>query len=257
VTIDLPTAMVTPFFLLLARVGGLMVFAPFFGSGVIAPVIRALMAISFSVALFPLVQGILPRVEDFSSFFFVLCGELLIGLLLGFMGRLFLAALEIAGQIMGFQMGFAVIKVIDPQTQSESPVMSILQNLLGILIFLSINAHHWFVQAVVDSYQIIGRGVSITGTLQGHIIRSAGEMFVLGMKIAAPIIVVLLVVDILLGIVGRAAPQLHVLVVGLPAKSLMGFVFLAATFHTSIPFLARHFNQLHRQLYYCLEALGR
>lgn len=256
-TVDLPTAMVIPFFLLLARIGGLMVFAPFFGSGAVAPVIRVLMAMAFSVALFPLVQGILPRVDEFSSLFFVLCGEMLIGLLLGFMGRLFLASLEMAGQIMGFQMGFAVIKVIDPQTQSESPVMSILQNLIGILIFLSINAHHWFVQAIVDSYRIVGREVSITGSVQAHIIHTAGEMFVLGMKIAAPIVVVLLIVDILLGIVGRAAPQLHVLVVGLPAKSLMGFIFLAATFHTSIPFLSRHFNQLHKQLYVSLEALGR
>jgi flagellar biosynthetic protein FliR len=82
-------------------------------------------------------------------------------------------------------------------------------------------------------------------------------MFVLGMKIAAPVVVVLLIVDILLGIVGRAAPQLHILVVGLPAKSLMGYVFLAATIHTSIPFLGRHFNQLQRQLYLCLEALGK
>jgi flagellar biosynthetic protein FliR len=257
VAIDLPTAIIAPFFLLMARMGGLMVFAPFFGSAAVAPVIRVILTISFSVALFPLVKTDLPRPADFDSFFFVLCGELLVGMLLGLVGRLFLASLEIAGQIMGFQMGFAVIKVIDPQTNSESPVMSILQNIVGILIFLSINGHHWFVQAIVDSYQIVGRGISLSGAVELQLIRSAGEMFVLGMKIAAPLVVVLLIVDILLGIVGRAAPQLHVLVVGLPAKSLMGFVFLAATIHTSIPFLGRHFNQLHRQLYLCLEALAK
>jgi flagellar biosynthetic protein FliR len=256
VTIDLPTSLITPFFLFLARMGGLMVFAPFFGSGVAAPIIRIVLAISFSVALFPLVESNLPQTEGFNSFFFVLCGELLVGMLLGLIGRLFLGSLEVAGQIMGFQMGFAVIKVIDPQTQSESPVMSILQNIVGILIFLSINGHHWFVQAIVDSYQIVGRGVSLNSAVQLQIIRAAGEMFVLGMKIAAPIVVVLLIVDILMGIVGRAAPQLHVLVVGLPAKSLMGYIFLAATIHTSIPFLGRHFHQLQRQLYVCLEALA-
>jgi flagellar biosynthetic protein FliR len=257
VSIDLPTNFITPFFLLLARLGGLMVFAPFFSGGMAAPIIRVVLAVSFTVALFPLLENQLPRTDDFETFFFVLCGELLVGMLLGLVGRLFLASLEIAGQVMGFQMGFAVIKVIDPQTQSESPVMSILQNIIGILIFLSINGHHWFVEAIVDSYQIVGNGVSLSGAVQAHLIRSAGEMFVLGMKIAAPIVVVLLIVDILLGIVGRAAPQLHILVVGLPAKSLMGFVFLAATIHTSIPFLGRHFNQLQRQLYVCLEALGK
>ncbi len=255
-TIELPAAFIMQFFLLLARIGGLMVFAPFFGSAALAPVIRVTVALSFSVALFPLLEDILPRVDDFDSFFFVLCGELLIGLLLGFVGRLFLACLEVAGQIMGFQMGFAVIKVIDPQTQSESPVMSILQNVMGILIFLGINGHHWFVEAVVDSYRIVGGKVSLNAALQSQVIHSAGGMFVLGIKIAAPLVVVLLIVDLLLGIVGRAAPQLHVLVVGLPAKSLMGFIFLAATIHTSIPFLAHQFSQLHRQLYACLRALG-
>lgn len=256
-SIDLPTSLIAPFFLLMARIGGLMVFAPFFGSGAVAPVIRVMVSISLSVALFPLLETELPRTDEFSSFFFVLCGELLVGMLLGLLGRLFLASLEIAGQVMGFQMGFAVIKVIDPQTQSESPVMSILQNIIGILIFLSINGHHWFIQAIVDSYQITGTGVSLNGSVHLHLIRSAGEMFVLGMKIAAPIVVVLLIVDILLGIVGRAAPQLHVLVIGLPAKSLMGFVFMAATVHTSIPFLGRHFDALQRQLYDCLEILGK
>lgn len=249
--------MITPFFLLLARIGGLMIFAPFFGSGAVVPVIRVMLALSFSVALFPLVQDRLPQADDFGSFFLVLCGELMVGMLLGLVGRLFMASLEIAGQIMGFQMGFAVIKVIDPQTNSESPVMSILQNVVGILIFLSINGHHWFVRAVVDSYQIIGKEISLNSSMEVLIIHAAGEMFVLGMKIAAPIVVVLLIVDVLLGIVGRAAPQLHILVVGLPAKSLMGFTFMAATFHTSIPYLGRHFGRLQEQLYACLEAMGR
>jgi flagellar biosynthetic protein FliR len=113
------------------------------------------------------------------------------------------------------------------------------------------------VQAIFDSYRIIGSGATFSGAVEAQIIRSAGEMFILGMKIAAPMVVVLLIIDILMGIVGRAAPQIHVLVVGLPAKSLMGFVFLAATIHTAIPFMASHFSHLQRQLYHCLEALGR
>jgi flagellar biosynthetic protein FliR len=257
VVIDLPTAFIMPFFLLLARVGGLMLLAPFFGSGSVAPIIKIAVSIGFCVTLFPSVEGMIPEVETEGSFIFTLCGEFAVGLLLGFIGRLFLASLEIAGQIMGFQMGFAMIRVVDPQTGVESPVMSILQNLIGILVFLSINGHHWFIQALVDSYRIVGEGVSPTGRLETHMVQAAGEMFILGMKIAAPIVVVLLIVDLLLGILGRAAPQIHILVVGLPAKVLMGFVFLAATIHTSIPFVGRHFSQLHRQLYTCLEVLGR
>jgi flagellar biosynthetic protein FliR len=103
----------------------------------------------------------------------------------------------------------------------------------------------------------VGPSVTFSGALTERIIQSAGAMFVLGLKLAAPIVVVLLIVDVLLGVVGRAAPQIHVLVVGLPAKSLMGFVFLAATIHTFIPFLGRHFHSLQRELYSYLEILGR
>jgi flagellar biosynthetic protein FliR len=244
--------------MVLARVGGLMIFSPFFGNGAVSPLIRIAFSLVFSLSLFPLVRNLTPPLPgDFTAFLLTVSGELLIGILLGFVGRLFLAALQLAGQVIGFQMGFAVINVIDPQTQVESPVMSILQNLVGILVFLCINAHHWFIQAILDSYQIVGPTARFSSAVTEQIIHSAGAMFVLGLKLAAPVVVVLLIVDVLLGVVGRAAPQIHILVVGLPAKSLMGFVFLAATVHTFIPFLGRHFNSLQRELYTYLEILGR
>ena len=88
-TIELPTAWIMPFFLLLARVGGLMIFAPFFGNGVVAPVLRVALSVAFTTALFPLAGKVVPHPENFGSFFLVLCGELLVGMLLGFVGRLF------------------------------------------------------------------------------------------------------------------------------------------------------------------------
>jgi flagellar biosynthetic protein FliR len=258
VSVDISSVWISPIVLVLARVGGLTIFAPVLGSEVVSPLIRVLLSVTLAVVLFPLVRSDLPALPGgVAEMVLALGGEFFIGMLLGLVGKLLLGSLQIAGQIMGFQMGFSMINVIDPQTQVETPVMATFQNILGVLVFLALNGHHWFIQAFVESYRIVGLEPGLSGALIRALLESAGQMFVLGLKLAAPVAVVLLIVDILLGIVGRMAPQIHVLVVGLPAKSLMGLIFLAATVHTSVPFLARHFEALQGDLLRYLFLLAR
>src|SRR5690554_2627237 len=248
-TVHLPALSIIPFFMVLARVGGLMVFAPFLGSGAIAPTIRIVFSFAFSIVLFPLVQEQVPETSiNFLALVLLLAGELLIGMVLGFVGQLLLASLQIAGQVMGVQMGFGVINIIDPQTQVETPVLSILYNLIGILLFLSLNAHHWFIEAIVASYELVP-GFGFSSGLFDLLMKSTAGMFLLAVQIAAPVVAILLIVDILIGIVGRMAPQIHVLIIGMPAKSLIGFIFLAATMHAFIPFVGRHISSLQENLY--------
>jgi flagellar biosynthetic protein FliR len=256
--IDLPTQSAVLFLLLLARLGGIVVFAPVFGSTVVNPIARILLTVALGGAIFPFVSEQLPAPPtEFFPLLLVLAKELLVGMVLGLVAHLILAALQLAGQIMGFQMGFAMVNVIDPQTQVESPVLSILANLTGMLVFLSMNAHHWMLEALVDSYWIVPEPSGISPAFLSLLVDTSGQMFVLSFKLAAPLVVVLFVVDVLVGIVGRAAPQIHVLIVGMPAKALMGFTFLAATIHTMVPFIGRHIDALHDDLYHYLAILGK
>lgn len=259
VNFDLPAAWILTYLLVLARVAGLMIFAPFLGSPGIPALIRVALSVGLSLALFPVVQDKVPAVAiDSMALLPILAGELVMGIALGLVGQLFASALQVAGHLIGFQMGFGIINIIDPQTQVESSVISLFQNLVGILVFLAIDAHHWFIQAITDSYDIVGpQAIRHSAALTNEMIRLGGQMFVVGFKLAAPVVIVLIIVDIVLGIIGRAAPQIHILIVGMPLKTLAGFVFMLATAHASLPFLQHQLNRVHENLYTVLGLLAK
>ena len=247
------------FLLVLARMAGLMVFTPILGGTGIAPQIRAGLAMGLTLLLYPAVgTQVEPVPPGTLSLLLAISTELLLGLLLGLLGHLFLAALQFSGQLMGFQMGFAVINLIDPQTQVQAPVLAILQNLMGVLIFLSLNAHHWFIQAMVDSYNILpGRAFSLSPPVAGELLEVFGQIFAVGFRLAAPFILVLAIMDIFIGIVGRAAPQIHILIVGMPLKIIGGLLLLSFSAPVMVRFAGDHLAQLHGRLYRLLQLLGQ
>lgn len=255
--LDIPAVWLLPFLMLLARVGGLMIFVPFLSSTAIAPSIRVALSIGLSVLLFPLVQNEIPAApESMPHVILFLAGELMIGLLFGFVGNLLMEGLQLAGHIIGFQMGLGIINVIDPQTQVETPVVSILQNVIGLLVFLSLNAHHWFIEAIVESYRVAPHLIVPGNPLFQHLVESASQVFVLAVKVSAPVLVVLFIVDLIMGIVGRAAPQIHVLVVGMPAKSLAGMMVLLLTVPSGVVFLFQEFRKLEGEINRLLTLLA-
>ncbi|MFQ5738029.1 MAG: flagellar biosynthetic protein FliR [Acidobacteriota bacterium] len=258
VTLELTPSLAVGFLLVLARVGGLMFSTPFLGSAAIPRMTRVALSLSFALVVFPLVQHRVPTAQgDFFSLLLVLAGELVIGLLLGLVGQLFMGTLQMAGQMMGFQVGFGVINLIDPQTQVETSVLSTFQSLLGIMVFLLINAHHWFIRAVLESYDLLTpRGLTISGDLITQLIRLSSGIFKMGFQLAAPVIVVLAIVDILLGVLGRAAPQIHILIVGMPVKVMVGLFFLSASFSILIPAIARYLGHFHAEIYRLLTHLA-
>lgn len=244
----IPEATLAIYVLTLSRVGGMIAVAPFFSSGSVIPWVRIFLAVGLAWTILPSVEGTFTALPQDGVGFFLLVGrEFLVGLLIGFVARLLFASLELAGFLMGFQMGFSFIQIVDPQTQVESPFLGILLSLTGTLIFLLFNGHHWLIQAVVESYQVGTSGLSMAGVME-EMIRSVGLLFSIGLKVAAPVAVTLFLVDILFGILGRAAPQLHLLVIGLPAKTLVGFVVLSATIYSLVPFIARYLGSLEGEL---------
>ncbi|HSR50951.1 MAG TPA: flagellar biosynthetic protein FliR [Acidobacteriota bacterium] len=246
------------FALLLARVGGLMTFAPFWGSFSVSPSIRVVLAFALTVVLFPVIgaQLVIPSFDPLTLVLGLL-SEVAVGLMLGLVGQIFLAALQMAGTVMGFQMGFSLVNVIDPQTNVEVSVLAVLYNLAGLTLFLIMDAHIWFFQAMVDSYQIVPPFTAhLSSALFQEMLRISAGLFYMGVKLAMPIVVVGITVDIILGVVGRAAPQIHILIAGLPLKVLVGFVMVTLTARAFIPFLDHHLSDLHRDLYIILRALA-
>ena len=209
------------------RIGGLMVFAPFTGSEVISVPVKAVLTIALTALIYP-VSPVTGVSADAMGWLKIAGGEALIGLALGLMLQFILEAAQFAGQVFGIQTGFSLVTLLDPQTQADSPSLSVFTQLMVLLLFLGTNVHHWLLRGVVKSFVYLPPGS--LGNFRGvatAVVRSAGGIWLAGTQIAAPVLAVTLLADIALGFVGKAAPQLPASLAGLPVKSLLGLTVMA------------------------------
>jgi flagellar biosynthesis protein FliR len=248
------TAEIVRFLIVLLRISGIMLLAPFFSSQTIPIHIRAAFALVTSFVLAPsLPLQAVPAELNLGNMVMLFPGELLYGVLLGFAAVCVFAGFQFAGQIISFQLGFSLINVIDPQTEVESSVFSFFQNYLGLLFFLLINGHHWFLLAINKSFAILPvGGAHIEASLAEYLIRLTAELLVIGLRIAGPVIAVSIITDVVMGVIGRAAPQINILIVGMPLKTLVGFGCLSFSFY----FLPRYLGGVYSALYKTLFSLA-
>lgn len=246
------------FVMLLARIGGLTAFAPFWASFAVSPRIRVVLALVLTMGLFPLLQDKLPAVPlDPVVYLIGIGGELLIGALFGLVGQLLLGAMQLAGTLMGFQMGFSLVNVIDPQTQVEISVLAVLYNLAGLLVFVLLDGHYWYLKVLSESYQVLPAfGAGLSDGVFELLGQLAANMFLLGVQLAAPIVLVGICVDLLLGVVGRAAPQIHILIAGMPLKVMVGFAMLSLSAGALLPLLRSSMERFQGDLWLILRLLG-
>ena len=173
--------------------------------------------------------------------------ELLVGLTLGFIIRLVFDGIQLGGQFIGYQMGFAIVNVIDPYSSTQVSIISRFKGLLALLIFLTINAHYFFITSLVKSFTLVPlSGWIFNGKLAAQLVRLTGGMFVIAIKIAAPVLVTLIFTHIGLGLVARTMPQINVFIVGFPLEIGMGFLMLGM----AMPFFAWCFKHLFMQAFH-------
>jgi flagellar biosynthetic protein FliR len=165
--------------------------------------------------------------------------------------------MQFAGQVISFHLGFALINQFDPQTNVEVPVFSFLYDYLGLLFFLLVNGHHWLLLAISDSFGPLPvGGVRIHGSVLAWILELSAQVLVIGLRIAGPVMVVTIIVDVVLGIIGHAAPQIHILIVGLPVKILVGFGCLSFSFYFLPRYLASIYSSLYKTLFSLVHAMS-
>jgi len=241
---------VMSFAAVLFRVAGIMVFAPFYSGGPFPPQVKVILPLIVALTLAPMVpQAQLPSGFGLAQVVAAGLGETLIGMVLGLTASFIFGALQLAGQIIGFQLGFSIINVIDPQSAVETSVISILNNFIGLTLFLLVDGHHWFFQAVSESLQYLPvGGVHLKGPFVDEILRLSGQVFVSGLRIAGPVVAVTVIADVVLGMIGRAAPQINILIVGMPVKTLVGLASLSIAFYFLPAFLGESFIRLSRDL---------
>jgi flagellar biosynthesis protein FliR len=211
-----------------ARVSGLMVFCPFLGSDAVPVPVKGGLTLLLTILLHPL-HGPAELTLRSWQWAQVALSEALIGVLLGLAANFLFEAAMMAGQILGTQIGYSLANVFDPQTNADTPVLSEFHQMAALLIFLQLDVHHWLLRSLVRSFAYLPAGaVSMTLAAASGLLHAAGGIFLAGVQIAAPSLVATLVVDVALGFLGKASPQLPVLFIGLAVKNLVGLTVLVA-----------------------------
>ena len=219
------------FFLILVRVSVVLFLFPIFGGNMLPSAVKALFSLVLSVVFFPVVRidpGLFPAHPV--QFLILAASELIIGMSLGLTVRLFFAGVQLAGQMVGFQMGFAIINVMDPQTGTQVSIIDQIGYWVALLVFLALNGHHTFISALAESFQLIEVGViSLKGGFLLHMVIMASDLFVTAVKIGAPAIAALLFTSAAFGISAKFAPQMNILIAAFPVKIVVGLIFFGVS----------------------------
>lgn len=225
------------------RVAGAFTFMPFFGSAAIPIRIKATLVLVFTFLLFPQVPVNLPTLSATTVVPAVL-SEVMLGLLMGLCLQFVFEAVQVAGQIVGFQLSFSLVNVIDPQTNVDTPVLANLQQLVALLLFLQMNVHHWILRAMERSFERVPPGsVSFSREQLHGLFTVAGNVWSAGLQLAAPVILATVVLDVTIGFVSKAAPQIPVLFLSIPMKTMIGFLVLALALGVWPGFFEKQFSQ--------------
>jgi flagellar biosynthetic protein FliR len=222
-----------------ARVSGLMVFCPFLGSNAVPVPVKAGLTLLLTFLLHPLHGPLQLRLSAW-QWAEVALNEAVIGLALGLVANFLFEAALLAGQILGVQIGYSLANVFDPQSQADTPVLSEFHQLAVLLIFLQLDVHHWLLRSLVRSFAYLPAGKTlVTLSFAAGLLHAAGGIFLAGMQIAAPSLVATLIADVALGFLGKASPQLPVLVIGIAVKNFLGLSVLLM----AMAYWPRLFNQ--------------
>jgi len=220
-----------------------MVFAPFFGSLTIAPRIKEGLAAALTAVIYPLVGSRLAPLSGAAAWK-VAGGEVLLGLMMGITLHFVFEAAELAGQIVGFQVGHALANLINPQSDAETPILANFFQAVALLIFLQLNVHHWLLRGLVKSFEYCPPGMVTASPSAVEVIwRAAGGMLLMAVQVAIPTLLATMIIDIALAFVGRASPQLPVLFVGISVKSAGAFLVVIGTLRFWPSLLERYFGE--------------
>ena len=217
------------FILIFLRVSAMVVTIPILGNRAVPVRLKGGLSLMIAFLLLPFVEFSVPSFEIL-PLIWAMAGEVMIGIIIGLAGRLVFAGVQLAGQLVGFQMGFAIVNVVDPITSAQVSITAQLQYLLAMLIFLAVNGHHLFLYAIAESYRIVPPlGFHFSGELTQSVIELSRDIFIVAIKTGAPIITALLMTSIGFGLIARTVPQINILIVGFPVKIAIGLIGIGLT----------------------------
>ncbi len=218
--------------LILLRVSTLIILLPVLGHQLVPVQVKVGFIVLLSLLIFPIVQDQVPTIPINPIVFATIAvQEMLIAGALALFAQLIFTAAQFAGQLMSFQMGMTVANVFDPITRSQQSVLSQMVMTLAMLLWVVVGAHQIFIHALIDSFTLFPINHEWNFSAFLDLTDATGSMFILSLKIAAPIMLLLTFVYIALGLLARAVPQIQVFFVSFPLTVGLGLL----TFSLGMP----------------------
>jgi flagellar biosynthetic protein FliR len=238
------------------RVGGIMAAMPVLASRSIPHQMKAALIVMIGLVLLPMVN--VPRLpEDPMLIGAGLGAEFLVGMVIGLGVRVLFAAFQVAGDLMGTQMGLSVVQLLDPGSSQQTAVISQFYTLVATLVFLSMNAHFLVVEAIAKSFEFVPPfGASLAPELGEDVARISQGMFMIALKLAAPVLTTALLINLAMAILGRTVSQLNVFVMSFPLTIIGGFLVMGAAMPFIVGLSREEFQRLEVTILGLLRSLG-
>lgn len=232
--------------------------APILGYRTLPAAIKIAFALLMSLLLSStLDSSVLPAIDSEWHLLGLAMREIIVGLLIGFFFQLIFMAIHAAGALVGYQIGFAMVSMFDPNSSQRVSIIGQFWFLFATLIFLAIDGHHILIQSFVDSYTILPIGqASYDNGIAIVVAKATAYVFVLALKIAAPVLMTLFLTDVALGTVAKMMPTMNVFFVGFPIKIGAGLIVLAMSLPIAAYVLEKGMNFVNDELQQMYFAIG-
>ncbi len=246
--------------LVLARISGIVFISVIFGRRNVPAVFYIGLIVSLTyilVAYYPIFGHNSLEVNSYAQLAFLTIRELTVGAIMGYISLLMFSALLLAGQLVDTHIGFGIVNVLEPHQNIQIPLIGNFYNVLALVLFFAVNGHHSLIRLLVYSYEVMPPGkVEIDSGISIIMLDMFIEYFVLGVKLAVPVIASAFLAEIVFGILIRIMPQMNIFIIGLPFKILLGLAMLFFMVPIYIDLFEGIFNNMLKAVKSVIQGMG-
>lgn len=244
--------------LVFIRMTSLFVITPVFGRREMPGYLKIGFAFFCSFALVSMLGDVRVEYSSLLSFSAIAIKEFMVGIIIGFVSYMVFSALYLAGQIIDMQVGFGMVNVLDPTTNTQVPLIGNYIYILTTIFFLAVDGHHILLTAIYNSYSVLPiNGFAFTEAMVNNIASIFAEVFLIGFKISIPVLSATLIAEVALGILSRTVPQMNVFVVGLPLRIGIGLITLYLVIPVFFQIMAVTFDKMYGYVYLIIRSMAK
>lgn len=248
---------IMPFFMVFTRIASIFLVIPFLHSSRIPIPVKLLISMTFTILVFPIVKTEIDITAlSYFEIFYKIASELLIGISIGFIITVVYSAIQGAGRLIDLMGGFGFSSVLDPINNSNTTVTSDFYSIIATTLFFTIGGHRILITGIAQSYSLVPLGAFTLNSSAIQILsRSFAGIFLMALKVAAPLMATLFLTEIVLAILSRAIPSLNIFVIGFPIKIAVTVLITGFTLVNTVPYFEVLFKESFINMDYFLKAM--